>query len=58
MDLNLLDETKYTKDRIKAAKKLSYSVDLLEVLLEDDEEYTLAEVEDLVQAFNNREVKY
>lgn len=49
---------KYSKAQIKAADSLHYSVDLLEVLLEDDKLYTLAEVEKLVKEFNEREVKF
>lgn len=51
-------EMEYTKTQIKAANTLHYSIDLLEVLLEDDKLYTLEEVQKLVNAFNDREVKF
>lgn len=48
---------KYTKSVILSANKLKWNRDVLSVLLEDDKEYTLAEVEKLVNDFNNREVR-
>lgn len=48
---------RYTKAQIKSAKTLHYNVDLLEVLLSDDEQYTLADVEKKVKAFEKREVR-
>ena len=48
---------KYTKDAILRAEKLSWNKDVLNILLEDDKEYTLSEVEKIVNDFNTREVK-
>lgn len=50
-------EEKYTKDAILRAKKLSWNKDVLNILLEDDKEYTLSEVEKIVNDFNTKEVK-
>ncbi len=50
-------EEKYTKDAILRAEKLSWNKDVLNILLEDDKEYTLSEVEKIVNDFNTREVK-
>lgn len=48
---------KYTKDAILRAEKLSWNKDVLNILLEDDKEYTLSEVEKIVNDFNTKEVK-
>ena len=50
-------EEKYTKDAILRAEKLSWNKDVLNILLEDDKDYTLSEVEKIVNDFNTREVK-
>ena len=50
-------EEKYTKDAILRAEKLSWNKDVLNILLEDDKEYTLSEVEKIVNDLNTREVK-
>ena len=50
-------EEKYTKDAILRAEKLSWNKDVLNILLEDNKEYTLSEVEKIVNDFNTREVK-
>lgn len=50
-------EEKYTKDAILRAEKLSWNKDVLNILLEDEKEYTLSEVEKIVNDFNTREVK-
>ena len=50
-------EEKYTKDAILRAEKLTWNKDVLNILLEDDKEYTLSEVEKIVNDFNTREVK-
>jgi len=55
-DLEVIEE-KYTKDAILRAEKLSWNKDVLNILLEDDKEYTLSEVEKIVNDFNTREVK-
>lgn len=55
-DLEVIEE-KYTKDAILRAEKLSWNKDVLNILLEDDKEYTLSEVEKIVSDFNTREVK-
>lgn len=50
--------TKYSKEELKNASSLSYSVDLLEVLLEDGKEYSLDEVDRIVNKFNKRKVEF
>lgn len=50
-------EEKYTKDAILRTEKLSWNKDVLSILLEDEKEYTLSEVEKIVNDFNTREVK-
>ncbi|MDU5417023.1 hypothetical protein [Peptoniphilus harei] len=55
-DLEVIEE-KYTKDAILRAEKLSWNKDVLSILLEDEKEYTLSEVEKIVNDFNTREVK-
>lgn len=50
-------EEKYTKDAILRAEKLSWNKDVLSILLEDEKEYTLSEVEKIVNDFNTKEVK-
>lgn len=55
-DLEVIEE-KYTKDAILRAEKLSWNKDVLNILLEDEREYTLSEVEKIVNDFNTREVK-
>ena len=47
---------KYTKSVILSADKLRWNRDVLAVLLEDDKEYTLDEVEKIVDDFNKREI--
>ena len=47
---------KYTKSVILGADKLRWNRDVLAVLLEDDKEYTLDEVEKIVDDPNKREV--
>lgn len=49
---------KFSKAQIKSANSLKYNVDLLEVLLEEDKEYTLADVEKLVGDYNKRRIDY
>ena len=48
---------KYTKEAILKSEKLRLNRDVLSVLLESGKEYTLDEVEKIVQDFNKREVK-
>lgn len=48
---------KYTKEAILKSEKLRWNRDVLSVLLENGKEYTLDEVEKIVQDFNKREVK-
>ncbi|EFM24776.1 hypothetical protein HMPREF9225_1642 [Peptoniphilus duerdenii ATCC BAA-1640] len=48
---------KYTKEAILKSEKLRWNRDVLSVLLESGKEYTLDEVEKIVQDFNKREVK-
>lgn len=48
---------KYTKEAILKSEKLRWNRDVLSVLLESGKEYTLEDVEKIVQDFNKREVK-
>lgn len=50
--------TKYSKDEIKKASSLNYNIDLLEVLLEDGKEYSLDEVNRIINKFNKRKVEF
>lgn len=51
------DQIRYTKNAVLSAENIIYNKDVLSVLLEDDKEYTLDEVEKLVNDFNTREVR-
>lgn len=48
---------KYTKEAILKSEKLRWNRDVLSVLLESGKEYTLDDVEMIVNEFNKREVK-
>lgn len=48
---------KFTKEQILNAKKLDYSKDVLQVVLEEDKLYSKKELEKIVQDFLKREVK-
>lgn len=51
-------EARYTKEDIKNAISLDYNVDVLDVVLEDGEAYTLKEVDKLYKDFiKKKEVK-
>lgn len=47
---------KYSKKELKQANSLPYNKDLLEILLKEEQQYTLDEVEKLVNKFNKRKV--
>lgn len=54
---NKSEETKFVKSQIISSDKYKNRADLLNVLLEDDKEYTLSEIEKKLEDFLSREVK-
>lgn len=53
-----VEETKYTKEQIlKSNRFTGVQKDVLHVVLDDDEKYSLQEVESLMNSFNAKEVK-
>lgn len=54
---NKSDETKFVKSQIIGSDKYKNRADLLNVLLEDDEEYTLSDVDKKLENFLDKEVK-
>lgn len=54
---NKLEETKFVKSQIISSDKYKNRADLLNVLLEDDKEYTLSEIEKKLEDFLSREVR-
>lgn len=54
---NKSEETKFVKSQIVSSDKYKNRADLLNVLLEDDKEYTLSEIEKKLEDFLSREVK-
>ena len=54
---NKSEETKFVKTQIISSDKYKNRADLLNVLLEDDKEYTLSEIEKKLEDFLSREVK-
>lgn len=48
---------KFSKDQVLTAKKYAERRDLLAVLLADDKQYTLAEVDKVIDEFMQKEVK-
>lgn len=54
---NKSEETKFVKSQIISSDKYKNRADLLNVLLEDDKEYTLSEIEKKIEDFLSREVK-
>ncbi|MGN9164964.1 hypothetical protein ACTNDY_06705 [Tissierellaceae bacterium HCP3S3_D8] len=49
-------ENKFTKSQVLASKKLNYSKDLINAILEDGKIYTLKEVEETVNKYLEGEV--
>ncbi len=49
-------ENKFTKSQVLASKKLPYSKDLINAILEDDKTYTLKEVETEINKYLKGEV--
>lgn len=45
---------KYRKEDILLSRTLPYDIDILNVVLEEDKEYTLDEVEKLVEKFKKK----
>ena len=54
---NKSEETKFVKSQIIGSDKYKNRADLLNVLLEDDKEYTLSEIEKKLEDFLSREVR-
>lgn len=54
---NKSEETKFVKSQIVSSDKYKNRADLLNVLLEDDKEYTLSEIEKKLEDFLSREVR-
>ena len=54
---NKLDKTKFVKSQIIGSDKYKNRADLLNVLLEDDKEYTLSDVDKKLENFLDKEVK-
>ena len=54
---NKSEETKFVKSQIISSDKYKNRADLLNVLLDDDKEYTLSEIEKKLEDFLSREVK-
>ena len=54
---NKAEETKFVKIQIISSDKYKNRADLLNVLLEDDKEYTLSEIDKKLEDFLGREVK-
>lgn len=54
---NKSGETKFVKSQIISSDKYKNRADLLNVLLEDDKEYTLSEIDKKLEDFLDREVK-
>lgn len=49
--------TTFTKDQLAASKRYAGLRDLVSVLLEDDKQYTLAEVDEKIETFKKGKVK-
>ena len=47
----------FTKDQLAASKRYATRRDLVNVLLEDGKQYTLAEVDEKIEAFKKGKVK-
>jgi hypothetical protein len=54
---NKSDETKFVKSQIIGSDKYKNRADLLNVLLEDDKEYTLSDIDKKLESFLDKEVK-
>lgn len=50
------EETLYSKEQILKSKKFKNRIDILNVLLHDDKDYTLSDVEDTLNKFMKRRV--
>lgn len=50
-------EAVYTKERLVGSKRYATRRDLVSVLLEDGRQYTLAEVDEKIEAFRKGKVK-
>ena len=50
-------KTLFTKEQILRSKNINYAKDILNILLEEEKTYLLAEVDDLVKKFKERKVK-
>lgn len=50
------EKTMYSKEQILKSNKFKNRVDILNVLLQDDKEYSLSDVEDTLNKFMKRRV--
>ena len=50
-------DVKFTKEQLVKSKKYFDKVDLLNVLLQDGQEYTIKQVDELIESFMKKEVK-
>ncbi|WAW15454.1 hypothetical protein [Peptostreptococcus equinus] len=48
--------SRYTKEQFLQAKRYTHQKDIINVLLNDDEEYSFAEVDNIINEFLEREV--
>ncbi len=51
------NEVGFTKSQLLKSKKYIHQTDVLNVILEDDKNYTIKEVEKLIDGFMKKEVK-
>lgn len=51
------EEILYSKEQIIASKKYSNRKDILNVLLQNDEEYSFTKIDEIIENFMNKEVQ-
>jgi len=52
IEVKVLEAASFTKKQLLSSKKYKNKRDVLNVILDNDQEYTLEKVEDLIQNFN------
>lgn len=55
-EINTKTEPKFSKHQLLKSKKYQHRVDVLNLLLKDDNQYTMKEVDKLINDFMNRKV--
>lgn len=50
-------ETKFSKDKLLKSKRFADRRDILNALLKTDKEYTIAEAEEIIKQYMEKEVK-